>query len=389
MKGYTKPEAELRITPVSKKKDFTLFYKIPRIIYKNYTGFYAPLDMEQAHLLEPSKNPLFLRAKVIYFIAWRGTQPCGRIAAVVDPLALQAWGGAIGYFGALDAVPDQDVVSGLLSAAQNWLKQQKMTHMRGPMTLGCHGESGLMVSGQQEPPMVGTPWHPEYLQNYVTQFGLHKKMDLYTYKLILDGTVEKKHILPKKAYEKIINYKDISVLKLSKKKISSQGSVLRTLYNDAWEGTFNFVPIQKEEIKTMIDQLKPILRSEHYVQIDKGGKPAAMALVVPNIFDCVADLGGAPSWLGWVKLAGRILRHKFRSGRVVLLGVSHEVRGTVLGAMLPALAIEELLNRRHDLPYKTVELGWILETNLAMRNLIECLVPTPNKIHRIYEVELN
>lgn len=389
MKDYAASQAEVRIEPVSKKKDFKLFYKLPRLLYQNLPGFCAPLDLEQAGLLDPAQNPIFARAEIVYFIAWRGDRPCGRIAVVVDPLAIKTWGENIGYFGALDALSDAAVISGLLNTAQDWLKQRKMDTMRGPMTLGYHGESGLMLEGQQEAPMIGTPWHPDYLQNYVAEFGLTKKMDLLTYKLVLDDNMKGKRILPQKAYDKIIQYKDIAIKKLSKKKIAQQGSVLQSLYNDAWEGTFNFVPLQKDEIQNMISQLKPLLRSEHYVQIDKDNKPAAMALVVPNVFDCVADLKGSPNWLGWVKLANRLLRHKFQSGRVVLLGVSHQVRGTVLGAMLPALAIDELLNRRHTLPYKSVELGWILETNLPMRNLIECLVPTPNKVHRIYEMKID
>lgn len=33
----------------------------------------------------------------------------------------------------------------------------------------------------------------------------------------------------------------------------------------------------------MIKALRPVLRPEHFVQIDQNGAPVAMALVVPNI----------------------------------------------------------------------------------------------------------
>lgn len=138
----------------------------------------------------------------------------------------------------------------------------------------------------------------------------------------------------------------------------------------------------------MINQLKPLLRPEHYVQIDQDGEPVAMALVVPNLYDIAGDLNGFPSLLGWVKLGTRLLTHRFHSARVILLGVTRRLRGTMLGALLPSLAISELMRRRSALPYEWVELGWIQASDTGMRSLAESLVPEPYKIHRLYEKAL-
>lgn len=141
-------------------------------------------------------------------------------------------------------------------------------------------------------------------------------------------------------------------------------------------------------MSAMIEQIKPLLRPEHYVQIDQNGEPVAMAMVLPNLYDIAGDLGGAPSPLGWIRLGYRLATHKFRSARVILLGVSSKLRGTMLGSLLPSLAIVELMRRGHTLPYKWVELGWVLENDTGMRNLAESLVPHPHKTHRLYEKTL-
>ena len=73
---------------------------------------------------------------------------------------------------------------------------------------------------------------------------------------------------------------------------------------------------------------------------------------------------------------------------MILLGIAASLRGTTLGAMMPSLIIAELMRRGRDMPFRTVELGWILEDNWRMRRLIERLSPRPNKVFRLYEREL-
>lgn len=151
------------------------------------------------------------------------------------------------------------------------------------------------------------------------------------------------------------------------------------------EGTWGNVPITETEIRSLLKALKPVLRPEQYVLVEFKGEPVAIALVIPNIFDLNGDVGGAPSPLGWVKLATRLVTHDFYSARVILLGVKKKLAGTALSAIIPGLLIDELMKRGRDLPYRTIELGWVLETNMPIRNLIERIVPVPYKRHRMYE----
>ena len=128
-----------------------------------------------------------------------------------------------------------------------------------------------------------------------------------------------------------------------------------------------------------------MIRPEHLVLVERDGVPVGFALVLPNIYDIVGDLGGAPSPLGWIRLVTRLLRNRFTSGRVILLGIAASLQGTTLGAMMPSLIIAELMRRGREMPFRTVELGWILEDNMRMRRLIERLSPKPNKVFRLYE----
>ncbi|NHN84893.1 hypothetical protein GOB93_09595 [Acetobacter musti] len=384
--------ARIVITPVGGFRQLSTFIRLPRRLYAGMPGYVAPLDMEQRTLLDPKHSAFFGHGEAQYFLAYRDGRPVGRISAQIDFLTREVseetgLTGRTGFFGALD-VTDPEAVPVLLEAAADWLRERGMTVMLGPWTLNSNGEYGLMIEGQSARPMVMMPWHPVWLDSAVRAAGLTKAMDVLAYHMEMGPEAEAAHIVPRALKVGEGRLGGLSVRRLDSGNLVRDGEILRDLYNGTWRDTWGFIPYTSDEMAAMIREIRPILRDEHFVLVEQDGEPAGVALVVPNVFDVSADLGGAPSPLGWAKLGVRLLRHEFGSARVILLGVSKAISGTALGAMLPALLIRELMNRGNELPYTLIELGWVLETNLPMRRLIERIVPEPCKRHRVYSREL-
>jgi len=373
------------ITPVSGARDLKAFIRAPRILYKGLPGYVPPLDMEQRDLLDPARGSFFKHGRAQYFLARRGGRVVGRISAQIDPVSIAHWGRKVGMFGALDAENNPATVAALLEAASNWLREQGMEIAQGPYTINPTGEFGILIEGQDEYPMISMPWQPPGFGDLIEQAGFSVARDLLAYQMEVGPEAERAHVLPGGLRMGEGRLSAITTRGLDPKNLERDGEILRQLYNDAWRDNWASAPLQPHEVSALIRQLKPLLKPEHYVLVESNGEPAAVALVVPNLFDVAGDLGGAPSPLGWLKLGTRILRHRFRTARVILLGVSARMHGTALGAILPALVIAELMRRGRDLPYRMVELGWILETNTPMRNLIERIAPTPCKRYRVYE----
>ncbi|ASC07109.1 hypothetical protein APT_01226 [Acetobacter pasteurianus NBRC 101655] len=372
---------QITVTPVSGSRQLSLFIKLPRLLYDGLPSYVPPLDMEQRDIFSPTHAPFFEHGFACYFLAWRNGKPIGRISAQIDALALKQPGPRTGFFGALDTL-EPECVAPLLEAATQWLKLRKVERIRGPWTLNSNGESGIMVEGQDEPPMIGIPWHPKILGPAVEAAGFKRAVDLLSYRMETSPSAERANQIPANIRQRL---GAITMRGLRKDKVNEDAEILREIYNDAWSDTWGNIPLTQDEVKSLLKALKPILRPEQYVLAEVAGEPAAIALVIPNMFDISGDLGGAPSPLGWLKLASRVVSHDFRSARVVLLGVRKKYLGTALRAMLPALIIDELMKRGHVLPYRSIELGWVLETHEGLRKLIERISPTPYKRHRMYE----
>lgn len=375
----------IEVRAVKTRRDLKKFITLPRKLYKGLEGYVPPLDTEQVSLLDPKKSPVFKHSKIEYFLAYKNGKPCGRIAAIIDLIAQDHNKDKNGSFGAFACLPEKDTVCALLKAAEDWLKNEGVKEVHGPVTLTSNGESGLLVRGFKSEPMVAMPWNPPGLDKLVIDCGYKLFKELLSYKLDLTPETKEKFKLPSGFEIGKGKLKNLEIQSMSKKDIVAQSEILRSLYNDAWEGKYNYVPLQDYEVESLLKNVKPILKSEYYVQINCDGKPVAMALILPNIYDLNKGIGGNPTPWGWVKMGARLLTHKFTSGRVILLGVSKTMRGTMLGSLLPALVIQELFNRREQTPFDWVELGWIQADDKGMRNLAESLVDHPYKIHALYK----
>ncbi len=375
------------VEPVSGKRALGAFIRLPRILYAGMPGFVAPLDLERRGLLDPAKSGFFAHGRAQYFLASRGGQPIGRISAQIDEAGLKTWGEAIGCFGCLDAIDDRSVVAALLHAARGWLLAQGMQRMRGPLALSINGETGLLATGQALGSVIMNPWHPAYLAHHLEALGLPIIKTLVSYTLPKTGagwqTRQKRGEALRRRLPKL------RVRGLDPKRLPEEGRLLRDLFNDAWHDNWSFVPLTQPEVDLMIRELKPVLVHDDFVVIELDGEAVAFALMLPNLYDALEGVGGAPSPAGWAKLAWRMYRRRYRSARVLLLGVRRRFRDSTLGALLAGILMDELLERFGRYPYEAMDLGWVLEDNTRMRRLIESLGVQPSRTFLVYEESLN
>lgn len=374
------------IAAISGKRDLATFIRLPRLLYADMPGFVAPLDLERRGLLDPAKSGFFAHGRAQYFLALRDGQPVGRVSAQIDEAGLEAWGEPIGCFGCLDAIDDRAVIAVLLDAARGWLLAQGMERMRGPLALSINGETGLLATGQALGSVIMNPWHPAYLAEHLEALGLPIAKTLVSYTLPKTSagwrTRQKRGDALRRRLPKL------RVRGLDPKRLPEEGRLLRDLFNDAWADNWSFVPLAQAEVDLMIRELKPVLIHDDFVVIELDGEAVAFALMLPNLYDALEGIGGAPSPAGWARLAWRMYRRRYRSARVLLLGVRRRFRDSTLGGLVAGILMDELLERIVHHGYETMDLGWVLEDNTRMRRLIESLGVQPSRTFRVYEEAL-
>ena len=128
----------ISIRPVQTKRDRKAFVDLPFRLYRDDPHWVPPLKSEALGLITPEKNGWYSHARAQLFLAERNGKVVGRISAHIDTLALempadQGFGPGTGQWGLMEA-EDEAVFTALLTTAEQWLRDQGMTRVLGPIS---------------------------------------------------------------------------------------------------------------------------------------------------------------------------------------------------------------------------------------------------------------
>jgi len=358
------------------------FLALPQRIYADDRAWIAPLQFLKREQLSP-KNHFFEHARWCAWVAYRDGEPVGRITAQVDELHLAQHGDATGYFGMVEAVDDRAVWAALFAAAEHWLRGEGMRRVRGPFNLHVNEEVGLLVEGFATPPYVlmghARPWYGAAVE----ACGYRGAKDLLAYHVRPDFDT------PRVMARLAARVSDrVRVRKLQRGQLKADAAVMREIFNDAWQHNWGFVPLAEAEWEETVSTLTRLMPDD-YIQIaEYDGEPVAFIVALPNLNEAARDLNGRLLPLGWAKLLWRLKVRHPRTARVPLMGVRQAFQHSRLGPTLAFMVIDAVRRALHARGVRDVEMGWILEDNDGMRNIIETIGGQAYKRYRVYEKEL-
>ncbi|MBZ0217969.1 MAG: hypothetical protein K8F25_15530 [Fimbriimonadaceae bacterium] len=337
--------------------------------------------------MDSKKAPFFKHGEAHFWIAWRDGEAVGRISAQIDyAQPAEAFGNA-GLFGCLDAIDDIEVTRALLEAAESWLHDKGHDRALGPFLLTINEEPGLLVDGHDEPPLTMVPWHPPYLEQHLVTLGYLGCRDMHYWRISDfsnsgEAFKTRKRLPPLPA--------DVTIRRLDMKNFARDVEIMRKVYNDAWKDNWGFVPLQPEDMEGISTDLKPFVRSEAGMIVEDAGKPIAVAMIIPNLFEITSDIGADPSLIGWAKLGSRTYFHKFHTGRIILFGMRSELRHSVRGAVIALAMVDDVITRVHDYKHHNgwLEAGWVLDNNEPLQKILTQLGFQKTRTLRLYEKTL-
>jgi hypothetical protein len=371
----------VRVVPAERGRARSDFLRVPWPLYAADPAWVPPLLLERRLQLS-HRRPYFAHAQAAFWVAYRGTQAVGRISAQVDRLHLERHRDGAGFFGLLEAQDDPEVFAALASCAEEWLRSQGLTRVRGPFDLSINEECGLLIDGFGTPPMImmrhGRPYYAARLE----ECRYRPAKDLLAYRLTTEVEI------PPLMRTTIAKLEDVRVRPLRRSRLREELGIMRDIFEDAWVDNWGFVPFTAAEFEELGWVLRFVV-DDDFVQIaEVAGAPAAMLVLLPNVNELIHDLDGRLLPLGWGRLLIRLLRRRFRTGRVALMGVRKRYQRTPLGLGLAGLVIDTARRAARARGLEEVELSWILEDNLGVRRILDVLGADVYKRYRIYEKDL-
>jgi GNAT superfamily N-acetyltransferase len=374
------PDANVEVVRVQSGLEKDEFIRFQWKIYEADLHWVPPLLMERREFVDPAKNPFFDHADVALFVARRGGEVVGRIAAVEDRNFNAFHGTKTAYFGLYESVNDSGVAAALFKAAKDWARWRGLDTMLGPMNLSTNYEVGLLVEGFDSDPYIMMPYNPRYYGELFEACGLRKAKDLWAWERSAKTPPPERFT---RIADKIRDHEEITIRSVKLKDFDAEAARIKEVYNAAWEKNWGFVPMTSAEFDKLARDLRQMIAPELAIIAEHRGEPIAFSLTVPDYNQPLKKLNGRLTSYGVPVGLAKLLWYarKIDRVRLIALGVKQGWRRRGVDAVL----VVETIRRADRLGYAGGEISWTLEDNDLVNGPIEACGCTRTKVYRVYE----
>ncbi len=356
----------LRVVEVAGTAEAAAFLAMPARLAP--LGWGVPLRWEEARLFDAGWNGFLRDHAVMRFLAMRGGQAVGRIAACV-PLA----GPGPATFGFLCSECDAGVVAALLDAARGFAARHGRSSLDGPLSFTINHGVGALISPAGRAPMLRMPQTPDWLPAMIEAAGFAPLGDVLACTLDL---AEERHRarFAALAARRAPEMARLRLRRMDRRDWRAEVARVAALYDLAWARNRHAVPLRPGEVEMMGKLLRPLLFAGEVVFADWDGAPVGLVSLVPNI-EPALPRDGRLFPFGWMRLAHALVGGGAEA-RIPMLGIAPGFRGHPASALAMGALLAEAIGIAARRGWHRIEISWILEENAAMRNAMARL-PAP------------
>lgn len=375
----------IKIQPVTSPEDREIFLDVPARVYANNPYWVSPLRSDVAKQFAPS-NPFLQYGKLQQFIAFdinrKNLAVLGRIVAAVNQRLIDKEAENIGLFGFFECINDFAVAQALLDAASEWLREQGMIKVRGPIDLSTHNNCLFLVDNFDSPPLIMMPYNPAYYPEFMEKDGWGKAKDAYAYNFPLDQPLAKEF---EKSYriacKSGVNFRP---LRTKGEGFEQDARSIYQLFTRAFSNNWSSTPRSEEEFLEEAKSLQTLVDPDVFPIAEYNGEMIGFFMGLPDYNIPLKYVKGKLDWLGILKFLW--YRRQIDRGRVIAICSLPEYRRKMVPLALIYLGMQGGIKKGK--PYQRAELGYVWEDNFPSRKLIEAAGGKIDKTYRIYEKAL-
>ena len=373
---------QIEVSQITSAKERDAFIKFPWRIYRNDPAWVPPLIIERKEFLDRNRHPFYRHGDATLFLARQNGDIVGRIMASDDPNYNSLHQSNVGCFGLFECIDNRAVAAALFAAAADWLSTQGHSEIVGPIDYSTNYVCGLLIDGFEHPPTLLTSHNPPYYAGLIESCGFTKVKDWYAWWF-------SEFPAPAERLRKIAAARagkhGVTIRPINLKEIEAESQRIRTIYNQAWEKNWGFVPFTEAESEHMAKEMKPLIVPQGTLIAEVGKEPVGFVIGVPDINVALRHVNGRLTRFGLPIGLMKLLyyRTKIRTGRLIALGVVEKYRRAGIAEMLVLHLMDEAFKRGF-----TGELSMTLEDNVMINRFIEALGAKRYKTFRIYSKSL-
>lgn len=367
----------MQVVRVTDKRQVDAFHQLPYSIYKEDKNWIPPLRMMIEDIFNPQKNNTLKTGNACRWLVYNDDGLVGRIAAFFVPNYAEQFDQPTGGVGFFECIDDQLVANQLFDTAREWLTNEGVEAMDGPINIGENFFNwGLLVDGFV-PQSYGMNYHRKYYHELWTTYGFQTYYQQFSYHLNITSPD-----LPERFWKiaawmaKKPGYRfEHFTFKESERYIAE----FIQIYDDAWKRHDNYKPIAPQDLRDMISQSKMILDEDFIWFVYNDNKPIAFFMMIPDVNQLIKYFPNGKMNL-WKILKMLYLKRKkvISRCRVLVMGVVPKFQKSGIESAI-FYQLRQVLLRKDW--YNEMELSWVGDFNPKMISIFEAVGGKKAKTH--------
>ena len=325
----------ITIKKVTTKRDLKRFIRFNYELYKGNAYSVPDLYDDMLNTFNRKKNAAFEFCEAEYFLAYKDGKLAGRVAAIINHRANQAWGKKDVRFGWIDFTDDAEVSDALIRTVEQWGKERGMTDIVGPLGFTDMDAEGMLIEGFDQLGTMATIYNYPYYPQHMERMGFVKDADWVEFKIYIPDGIPDKH----KRIADIIQRKyNLQIKKYtSAKKIAAEyGQAIFRLINEAYSQLYGYSALSQRQIDQYVKMYLPILDLRMVTLItDQNGELVGVGISMPSLSEALQKAHGRLLPFGWYHLLKALFfKRRAKMLDLLLVAVKPEYQNKGVNALL-------------------------------------------------------
>lgn len=371
----------ITVKEVTTRKGLKSFVKFPFSLYKDSEYWVPPIIKQELETFNKDKNPIFNDAEARFFLAYKGNEVVGRIAAIVNWLEVDKQKIKKMRFGWFDFVDDFEVSKALLKTVEDIGKQNKLKYAEGPVGFSNMDKVGVLTEGFDSMASMMT-WYnyPYYIDHYKHHgYTIEKEYaeSKFPFSNVKPETFTKAESLIKQRYK-------LRALKFDKtEELMPYVDEMFDLFNESYASLSSFVEVTDLQKKYFKKKFIGFVNPEYIKFVmDANNKLIGFAIVMPSFAKALKKTNGKLFPFGFLHLLKAKKNNK--DAIFYLIGIHPEYQNKGVHALIFNEYYQTFKEKGIKTCYRTPE----LEDNEAIKKIWKHFDPVVYKRRKTFRKDL-
>lgn len=351
------------IKTVTTKKELKTFVRFANNLYKGHPYYVPSMPLDDMNTLDRDKNGAFDFCEAEYYLAYKDGELVGRVAAILNHKANEAWGVKQIRFGWFDFIDDIEVSSALLDAVIAFGKARGMTQIVGPLGFTDFDPEGMLVEGFDRLSTMALIYNHPYYPEHMKKLGYQKETGWLEYRITVPQVVPERH---QHLCEVVGRRYNLRLRKLTRRQIRKEnyGRKFFKLINETYCVLYGYSLLSEKQIDQYVNLYLSLVDARMLTFIeDESGELVAAAITIPSLSEALQKCGGELFPFGWWHLLKAMFLKKPDTLDLLLIGVRPDYQSKGVNSLIFC----DLFQNYKKMGFKYAETNANLETNAKVQ----------------------